>query len=43
MSDYVALRDLGDLVENTKKRVATEFTNTDMSFTEEEVTRIYVK
>lgn len=30
MSEYVALRDLGDLVENTKKRVATEFTNEDI-------------
>ena len=30
MNEYIALRDLGNVVENTKKRIATEFTNEDV-------------
>ena len=30
MSDYTALQDLGELVKNTKQRIATEFTNEDV-------------
>ena len=29
MSEYIALRDLGEVVENTKKKISTEFTNED--------------
>ena len=31
MSNYTALRDLGELVKNTKQTIATEFTNEDVS------------
>ncbi len=31
MNDYIALRDLGNIVENTKKKIAEEFTNDDIT------------
>jgi len=31
MSDYIALRDLGEIVEDTKNRISSEFTNEDVS------------
>ena len=30
MSDYIALRDLGEVVKNTKDKISAEFTNEDV-------------